>query len=214
MTDSSPDVGLNHHLALLHDESIPEDMWDQFCRDIETEQLDLVRRPMPSRGPQAGVEAWLFPAILIFIAKRYFDGFLQEAGRKHYEVLEKALSQMWKRLFGRSDGFRVVVFRSDGEVKTEFSPLFAIYGQVRKGLLLKLVFREGCSEEEYGMAIQMFLQLLDSHHRGEVRPDAEIALDREQGAWGQVVVAVDRETETLRVVRLPGEARRAGTERC
>lgn len=208
MTDSGYEPMTSQHLALFHIESVPEDVWDQFCREVQTEGLDVLRRPMPTMGPQAGIEAWMFPAIMVFIARSYFDGFLKEAGRRHYGLLADGLSRMRKRLFSRTDGVRFAVLRSDGEVKTEFSQAIAIYGQVKKGRLLKLVFKDGCSEHEYRMAIRMFLRLLDSYHCGAVRRDADIDLDREEGRWGQIVVALDRETETLRVVSIPGRARR------
>ena len=212
MTDSSPKRITNQHLALLHIESVPDDVWDQFCREIETEGLKFLRHQRSATGPQASIEAWMWPAIAVFIAKPYFDAFLKEAGRRHYGVLEDGLSRMWKRLFSRTDGVRFAVLRSDGEVKTEFSPAIAIYGEVRKGQLLKLVFENGCSEHDYRMAIQMFLRLLDSYHCGAVSGDAVIDLDREEGRWGQIVVALDRETDTLRVVGVPGQARRERTK--
>ena len=193
---------------LLHTEDVPENVLDPFCTEIETEGLEFQRKPTPVMGIQASLEVWAIPAIMLFIAKAYFDGFLKEAGRKHYGILENALGRMWKRLFCQSDGVPFVVLRSDGEVKTEYSQLFAIFAQVNKGKNLKLVFPSGCSEKEYRTAVWMFLCLLDSYHRGLAQPDANVDIDREEGRWGQVVVTLDRETETLRVVRMPWEAKR------
>lgn len=208
MTDANQEALTDQHLMLVHDESIPKDTWDQFCREIEMEGLRFLRKPTRPIGPQASWEVWTLPLIMLFIAKSYFDGFLREAGRRHYGVLEDSLGRLRKRLFFRRDGIRFAVLRSDGEVKTEFSPLFAIYSKIEKGKSLKLMFRSDCSEQEYLLSIRLFLRLLDSHHRCLSHPDIDIDIDSEEGQWGQVVVSLDRETETLRVVRFPwGEAK-------
>ena len=207
MKDSNDEAMIGQHLTLVHADFLPEELLDPFCTEIEAEGLNLLRKPIPSMGIQASLEIWTIPAIMFFISKAYFDGFLKEAGRRHYRILEDALGRFWKRLFHRSDGVRFAVLRSDGEVKTEYSQLFGIYAEVKKRKKLKLVFRNGCSEQEYRTAIRVFLCLLDSYHRGLADPDATVGIDHEEGRWGQVVVTLDPETETLRVVRMPSEVK-------
>lgn len=207
MKDTNDEAVMGQHLALVHAEFLPEELLDQFCTEIEAEGLDLLRKPIPSMGIQASLEIWTIPAIMFLIARAYFDGFLKEAGRKHYGILEDALGHFWKRLFHRRDGVRFAVLRSDGEVKTEYSQLFGIYAEVKKRKRLKLVFRNGCSEQEYRTSIRVFLCLLDSYHRGLADPDSTVDIDREEGRWGQVVVTLDPETETLHVVRMPWETK-------
>ncbi len=62
--------------------------------------LDLVVESRPSNGPLAGLE-WLIPTgVILFLAQGYFNGFLNEMGKDHYEVLKAGLKALRRRFSG------------------------------------------------------------------------------------------------------------------
>ena len=68
-------------LAIFHTTSIPEDVFAEFLRIVTAETLDLQVQSREEDGPFAALE-WLVPtAVIVYIGKSYFDGFLKEMGK-------------------------------------------------------------------------------------------------------------------------------------
>ena len=174
----------NPHLALIHDERIPSEILDQFCCDIEDSLLDFRRQSLPERGPQNSLDAWVLSAIAFIILKPYFDAFLKEAGRDHYNILSNALKKIWNRIFSKDANFRFAILTSSGEVKPEYSFLLSIYAEINNGRKVKLLIREGCSKDEYIETIRAFLNLLESYYFDVPNKGVEIDLDSEKDYWG------------------------------
>jgi hypothetical protein len=52
---------------------------------------------------------WFIPtAIVFFVAKSYFDGFLKEAGKDHYQLLKSKLSKTAAKTMGNPPIFNGV----------------------------------------------------------------------------------------------------------
>ena len=141
------------HLALLCDEQAPSDILDQIYREVEAESLNIRRQSSPSTEPQGSLETILPTFVAVYLLRPYFEGFLKEAGKDHYAILKKALKNTWNRLFNRNDDFRVALLTSSGEVKLEYSLLFSILAETRSGQKVKLLIREGCSENECSVVL-------------------------------------------------------------
>ena len=189
----------NPHLALFHDERIPSNILDQFCCDIEDRLLDFQRQTLPERGPLNSLDAWVISAIGIVILKSYFDAFLKEAGRHHYNILSNALKKIWNRIFSKDIDFRFAIFTPKGEVKPEYSFFFSIYAEINNGRTVKFLIREDCSEDEYAAAIDAFLKFIESYHLDASYKEIEIDLDSEKDYWGYIFIEFDLETGSLRV---------------
>ena len=188
------------HLALTHDTQVPSDLLDQFCRDIEAKSLDFQRQELPSRGPQNSLDVFFVSAVAVYVLKPYFDGFLKEAGKDHYVVLREALKGLWHHFFRRDRNFRPVIYTEKGEVKQKYSALFSIHAEIDNRRQVKLLIREGCSENEYAACIDAFLNLIESYHLDVPPKGVEIDLDLEKDYWGTVVIEFDTEENSLRVV--------------
>ena len=189
----------NPHLVLIHDERIPSEILDQFCCDIEDSLLDFRRQSLPERGPQNSLDAWVLSAIAFIILKPYFDAFLKEAGRDHYNILSNALKKIWNRIFSKDANFRFAMLTSSGEVKPEYSFLLSIYAEINNGRKVKLLIREGCSKDEYSETILAFLNLIESYYFDVPNKGVEIDLDSEKDYWGHIFIEFDPETGSLRV---------------
>lgn len=190
----------NPHIALIHDERVPAELLDQFCADVSADSLNLQRIARPAQGPQAGIEWLEFTVISLFLLKPYFDGFMTEAGRHHYDIVRGALKALWSRLFSNDRNLRVAIITPSGEKKPRYSMLFSIYTIAKNGRLTKLLIPEDCQEDEYVETIDAFLDLLESYHDGSMQEREGIDLDGTSTRGGIILVEYDRVSKSLRVV--------------
>jgi hypothetical protein len=76
-------------VALIYSDVLPEAPFDEFAQLVRSSGLDLKVASAEQRGPQAGIE-WLLPtAAILYLGKSYFDGFLKEMGKDHYNALKR-----------------------------------------------------------------------------------------------------------------------------
>ena len=84
------------HLGISYEKGIDPKTVADFEADVATQGLVVKTNERSKSGPFAGIE-WLLPtAIMVIIAKPYFDSFLREAGKDHYHILKKNLSNLVK----------------------------------------------------------------------------------------------------------------------
>ena len=186
------------HLLFIHDEELPLEIPDQFSQNIHVESLNFHRHSLPSRGPQGSLELLGFTAIVLLIVKPYFEGFLKEAGKDHYNILKREIQNLWRKLTKGNDNFQFVVMTSEGEVKTEYSLLFSICTQINNDVIVKFLLREDWSENEYESAIDAFMKLIKSYHSSDSQ--LSIDIDNERNYFKQILVTFDAETESLIVI--------------
>jgi len=85
-------------VALSYRKEICTDVIDDFIQLVSVPRLRLIVDKREKDGPYAGIE-WLLPtAVVFFICKSYFDGFLKEMGKEHYHLLKNALKILAKRV--------------------------------------------------------------------------------------------------------------------
>ena len=188
----------NSHIALVQHDRVPASLLDEFCARVNADSLNFERISRPEPRPLAGIEWLAFPAIAVFILKPYFEGFMKEAGKNHYLVLNKALKALWGKLFSNDRSFRVAIVTASGEKTLEYSMLFAVYATVDNGRLMKLLIREDCSEDEYSASIDAFLNFIESYHSRN--PGEQQAIDRDRKSGSVTLVEYDGKSKSLRIV--------------
>lgn len=188
------------HIALLCHEGTPAYLVDESCATVSSDALDFRRIVRPEPGPQAGIELLALPAIAVFLFEAYFRGFMTEAGKDHYLLLRKALKVLWQKLIAKDRDFRVTVITISGEIKLEYSMLFAIYATRDKDQLTKFMIREDCSQDDYEASIDAFLNFLESHHTGTAVQQQKPDLDVERSDLGITLVEYDGARSCLRIV--------------
>ena len=188
------------HIALLCHEGTPPYLLDEFCATVNSDALDFRRIVRPEPGPQAGIELFAFPAIAVFLFEAYFRGFMTEAGKDHYLLLRKALKMLWQKLIAKNRDVRVAMITMSGEIKLEYSMLFAVYATSDKGQLIKLLIREDCSQDEYAASIDAFLNFLELHHAAIAAQQQKPDLHVEHSDSGITLVEYDGASKCLRIV--------------
>ena len=162
------------HIGLLHGEDIPEKVIADFVGDIQQDGLKVQVESRPLT-PLAGIE-WLLPtAVILFITRDYFGGFLREAGKDHYSILKGAIIKKWPSFFGENPTVSLkTVVSGEKKLRGTHSMSFSIQAQIENGQNLKLIFRKDISEDEYRNSINEFLKLLAEYNIEKSLPENAI----------------------------------------
>ena len=156
-----PDVGV------IFEESIPSDLFDAFKNDVNAEGLNLVVESREPDGPMACPEWFIFPVIAAFIGKSYFDGFLKEAGKDHYQSLKSALSSLTNKVM-TTPRIEPTLIGTQGKISTKnpFSLAFSIHAEAENGYIFKLLIPKFVSGCDYGLITNRFMEFLSDYHLG------------------------------------------------
>ena len=188
---------LNCDVALSYRKEIPADVVDDFINLVSMPNLRLTIEEREKDGPYAGLE-WLLPtAVVVFICKSYFDGFLKEMGKEHYYLLKKSLKELCRKLLG-SDGPRVFKI-TKGKISepNDYSLVLSVMADFGGRKKIKLLIQQDASEQECKEIIDTFLDFLDNFYN--IAPNIKLLEELEKGR-GLLLVAFNRDTKTIEQV--------------
>ena len=156
-------MGKDFHIALAYQEPIINlDVIVGFEEDIQSPGLKVLVEPVPMPRVRAALE-WLVPtAIIVYIAKPYFESFLSEMGKDHYAIAKKALGNLRARIQERF-GERLRLSATKGKLRSDidrFSPVFLIEAQSPFEYRVKLLIQTEMQPEQFNLAMDAFLNLL------------------------------------------------------
>lgn len=160
------------HIALAYqDPIINPDIVAGFDKDISSPGLKVQVESVPAMNFRAAL-VWLIPtAIVVYIAKPYFESFLREMGKDHYSVTKKALLNLHARIASRL-GDRLRIFASKGKIDPDihkYSPFFSIEAQSPFGYRVKLLIQTEMQPEHFNLSVEAFLRLMAEIHGLEER---------------------------------------------
>lgn len=153
------------HIAIVHVESIPVELFAGFTEAVSTEKLDLQVQSREDGGAFAALE-WLIPtAVIVYISKSYFDGFLKEMGKDHYNLLKSGLKQLKDKVVGPVAP-KVTVVGSSGKISGQqpYSLFFSVLAEAESGITFKLLVQTDSSPEQFERSIEAFLEFLSAFH--------------------------------------------------
>ena len=147
---------------------------------------------------------WLaIPLLAIYLLKPYFNAVLNEAGKYHYSLLKNALLGMWSRIFGRDADLRATIVTSTGKKESEYSMSLAIYYVAKSGRLVKFIFYDKYSQDEYEEHIAKIVDLVDSFHADENTNTNNVFDVDDTNMSSLSVVVYDKENGALRIINDP-----------
>lgn len=190
------------HLGISYEEGIDPKSIAEFEADVATQGLAVKAEERPESGPFAGIE-WLLPtAIMVIIAKPYFDSFFSEAGKDHYHILKKALVKLGQKFLGKNASKTTLVYTKGKAPSStpKYSLVFSAYGEIKRGLRLKLLVKPDTDEGELERAIGAFISTLDSIHNGTYQPGQLEGFDGTKPIGGTVLVTYDCKASKLVVI--------------
>ncbi|MAB51111.1 MULTISPECIES: hypothetical protein [unclassified Marinobacter] len=154
-------------LAVVFEEGIPDEQFVEFKDAVSASGLDVVVESRPAAGPYAGVEWFIPTAIVFFVAKSYFDGFLKEAGKDHYQLLKSKLSKTAAKTM-QSPRIEPVLLGTKGKVREDspYSLALSIYAEANDGNTFKLLLPKPSYQPDYEQIVCSFLNFLNDYHEG------------------------------------------------
>lgn len=175
-------------LAVVFEEGIPDEPFVEFKDAVSASGLDVILESRPAAGPYAGVEWFIPTAIVFFVAKSYFDGFLKEAGKDHYQVLKSKLSKTAAKTM-QSPRIEPVLVGTEGKVRKDspYSLALSIYAEANDGNTFKLLLPKPSYQPDYEEIVCSFLNFLDDYHSG-VKVLGDIDFDISIKAPGRTIL--------------------------
>jgi hypothetical protein len=153
-------------IALSYTRPVTEDTFAEFRALLGASGVPVEVEERDADSPYAGIE-WLIPtAVIVFLGKAYFDGFLKEAGKDHYAALKQGLKSLYSRLVG-PNAPKVAVLSTAGKTRPSqtYSLAFSLLAEADDGLRFKLLIQEGASEAQYQATVTAFIAFLDAFHQ-------------------------------------------------
>jgi len=175
-------------------DAIPTSALQPFVDAVAAQGLTVETAVHPTPGPMAGVH-WLLPtAAVLYFAKSYFDGFLKEAGKDHYELLKKGVGLLWTQFFGDDRSFRMTLVGSSGKIRADdnYSVALSLMADAGPGLTFKLLIPDDCGVEEFTGLISMFLAFLSDYYAGSVDASTQRRLTNAPLRGRVIPMAYDR----------------------
>lgn len=156
-----PDIGL------IFEESIPNEIFEDFENNIKADGLNLVVESREPSGPMACPEWFIFPVIAAFIGKSYFDSFLKEAGKDHYQSLKESLSNLTNSVI-TNPRIEPTLFGTQRKFSSDnpFSLAFSIHAEAEDGYTFKLLIPKSAGSCDYGLITNRFMEFLSDYHLG------------------------------------------------
>lgn len=154
-------------IGLIFDENIPSEFFEDFENNIKADGLDLVVESRESTGPMACSEWFILPVIFAFIGKSYFDGFLKEMGKDHYQSAKESLSNLTTKIM-KEPRIEPTLFGSQGKISSNniFSLAFSILAEAEDGYTFKLLIPKSINGDNYGLIVNRFMEFLSDYHLG------------------------------------------------
>lgn len=143
-------------------EKLELEFFDDSIKKINRSGLSLVAE---RKGPQmhASLE-WAIPGLIVaYIAKSYFDGFLQEAGKDHYNLLKD-----WTKILLRRAKQMKVTTLSAGKDKVDIrntqSKAISVYFHLKNGREIKLLFDDELGIDQWEKSVETMYDLVAENH--------------------------------------------------
>ncbi|MFT7562320.1 MAG: hypothetical protein ACI93R_004255 [Flavobacteriales bacterium] len=142
------------HIGISYLEDLPFEFIEEYTNTISATNLKIESESREN-GIYMSIE-WALPTIVIaYLTKPYFEAFLQEAGKDHYQVLKKGTLRLFSHLFGDNPEKR----------DKKRSQVFSVIVQLCDGRPLKFIFPEGITIQQYENSLELMYELLTKHYR-------------------------------------------------
>lgn len=180
------------HIGILHEDQIPEAAFQDFADSIRAPGLIFEHEARPSGVPFAGME-WLMPtALLAYVAKPYFESFLKEMGKDHYELLKKGFNKLYERFAGPgAPDTQIIGTQGKASKEQPYSLFFSVVAEAPDGVRLKLLIPRPIESAEYEIAISKFLDMVQSTYNGTIEQEVAETFKNAPITSGTVLVTYE-----------------------
>lgn len=156
------------HVLISRQEDIPESLLDPLIGALTELSIPFEAEQRELRIYNS-IEHYVPTALVVFLAKPFFDGFLKKAGEDTYSALKRGLAA----LATRTSSIKISIVSSGHNKITENSPysrVLSVYSQTVSGIRIKFILPTCTSETEALTVFDSMLTLLRDHHS---KPDSD-----------------------------------------
>ncbi len=185
-------------IAITYIDRLPSELFEEFGGSISNGELCVAIASRKEDGPYACPEWFILTAAAVIIGKSYFDGFLKEAGKDHYQVLKSHLAGLTNKVMSKP-GVEPVIIGAKGKVSSNnpYSLAFSIYAEANDGNRFKLLLPKPSDTEDYTEIICQFLEFLSNYHLGN-KVLEDIGFDsRVRAPNGIIFVHMNKESKQI-----------------
>lgn len=143
---------------------------------------------------------WTIPtAIVAYIVKPYFEAFLQEAGKQHFEILSKKLKTLINR--GKQMNVRLIsASKSTEKLNKAYNQSMAIsiMFEIKNGKIIKLLFDNDLEKEDWDNSIDQILEFVIENYENENNNKlASIIKDFDNEKAFKIYALINKETKLV-----------------
>src|SRR5262249_39832414 len=127
-------------VTLSYYRSVPPSALDELREALAPLESEFSEEPREAPTVVMAVD-WLFvTGVALFFRKSYFDGFLKEAGKQHFEALRKIAAAAYRSFFGSKPLYWSGYADSEGNLrKSRFSSTFSLIADTSTPYQVKLL---------------------------------------------------------------------------
>jgi hypothetical protein len=152
------------HILISRQEDIPPEVVGDFTTTLSELSIPFEAEETERRIFNA-LEYYIPTALVIFIAKPFFNAFLKKAGEDSYALFKRGLAA----LVTRASRINVRMISSNPQKISKTSPfsrVISIYSYSASGARIKFLLPAEASEDECLQIIDSILMLLRENHTG------------------------------------------------
>jgi len=195
------------HIAIEIPDYFPKEFDELILDDLTHDKLNL---DFKRSGPKmyAALE-WVIPGLIAtYILKPYFESFLKEAGKDHYQILKKKMGVLLSNA-KRMNVKKVTASESTEKLdKTNSqSGAISIFLETRNGHLIKLLYDNNLDLKIWQEATNQILDLMELHYEDNQNdPISDYLMQLSGRKIGREIFAfIDPETKQWTLVHNLGQ---------
>lgn len=196
-------------IGILHTEKFDNSIFKGFLSEVEHDGLDLQIHETPEPGPFATVEWFIPTAIIVFFGKAYFEEFLKEMGKDHYNGLKSSLAKLTKKTVSQPR-IEPVLMSSSGKVVNDnpFSMAYSIVAEGNDRYRFKLLIPKYSPSVNYEVIVLKFMDFISEYHALGLDSAASELISGSGVPGGTILVSYNPETDSIELrEHLPPEVR-------
>jgi hypothetical protein len=103
----------------------------------------------------------MLTAAFVYVGKSYFDGFLKEIGKEHYQILKNKLAELTEKTMA-IPRIEPILMGTAGKVEEDdpFSMAFSVYVEMKDGSRIKLLVPKKSDNVDYSATTAVFLDFI------------------------------------------------------
>lgn len=185
-------------VAILHTERFDSSIFEEFLLEVTHDNLDLQIQETPEPGPFASIEWFVPTAIIVFIGKAYFEEFLKEMGKDHYNSLKSSLAKLTQKTVSQPR-IEPVLMSSSGKISSNnpYSMVYSIVAEANDGYRFKLLIPKYSSSVNYGSIVLKFMDFITEYHAQGLDLAVSLQIAKERALGRTILVSYNSETDSI-----------------